>query len=130
MLALYYLVLGCLALYGLHRLVLVWVLARRRRPHTAPPPPAVWPRVTVQLPLYNERYVAARLIDAACRLDYPREALEVQVLDDSTDDTAGRVAERVAYWRQQGFDVRHLRRDRRDGFKAGALAAGLETASG
>ena len=123
---------GGLALYALHRLHLV-VLALRRRPApaaAAPPLPDRLPRVTVQLPLYNERFVAARLIDAACALDWPAELLEIQVLDDSTDDTAAVCAERIAAWRARGVDVRHLRRERREGFKAGALQAGLAGARG
>jgi cellulose synthase/poly-beta-1,6-N-acetylglucosamine synthase-like glycosyltransferase len=89
-----------------------------------------WPRVTVQLPVYNERYVVERLIDAVCGLDYPRDRLEIQVLDDSTDETAGLARERVANYRAAGIDVHYLRRDRRVGYKAGALAYGLQRASG
>jgi cellulose synthase/poly-beta-1,6-N-acetylglucosamine synthase-like glycosyltransferase len=131
LLTLYYLVLGVLALYGLHRLVLVsvWWRTRRRAP-SAPPPPAVWPRVTVQLPLYNEVYVAERLIDAVAALDYPRDRLEIQVLDDSTDETREVAAGAVARARARGLEVRHLHRSERTGYKAGALAAGLERATG
>ena len=93
-------------------------------------PKARCPRVTVQLPLYNERYVATRVIDAVCAFDYPRDRLEVQVLDDSDDDTVGIVAERVAAWRARGVEIVHVRRARRHGFKAGALADGLTTATG
>ena len=130
-LALYYLILTVLAFYGVHRLVLVvlYLRTRRRRP-VRPPDPAEWPRVTVQLPLYNEMYVAPRLIEAVCRLDYPPDRLEIQVLDDSTDETAGLVARVVAEQRARGVDIHHLRRDDRTGFKAGALAAGLARASG
>lgn len=88
------------------------------------------PLVTVQLPLYNERAVAKRLIDAACQIDYPRERLEIQILDDSTDDTREIVAKNVACWRQKGVRVRHIRRELREGYKAGALAHGLEVAEG
>lgn len=131
LLALYYLILGVLALYGLHRLVLVSVWWRTRyHGEPTPPPPSEWPRVTVQLPLYNELYVAERLIEAACGLDYPRDRLEIQVLDDSTDETRNVVAAVVARERAGGVDVRHLRRADRTGFKGGALAAGLERASG
>lgn len=127
----YYLILGVLALYGMHRLVLVWVWWRHRGQSVpAPPDPAVWPRVTVQLPLYNELYVAERLIDAVCRLDYPRERLEIQVLDDSTDETTEVVAARVTEWRATGVDIHHVHRRERPGFKAGALAAGLAVAQG
>jgi len=88
------------------------------------------PRVTVQLPVYNERHVVERLIDRVATLDYPRDKLDIQVLDDSTDDTVERAAARVAHWRALGFDIAHVRRaDRRD-FKAGALRHGLEGAKG
>lgn len=123
--------LGVLSLYGLHRFVLLWTFWRwRRRTPSAPPPPAEWPVVTVQLPIYNERYVARRLLDSVCALDYPPEKLEIQVLDDSTDDTRELVARRVAFWRSRGRDVHHLHRDERKGFKAGALAAGHRRARG
>ena len=96
LLAIYYLTLGSLAIYGSHRLVLVALYYRYRgRLNPAVREPESWPVVTVQLPLYNEMYVATRLIDAVCRLDYPRERLEIQVLDDSTDETAA-MARRAA----------------------------------
>ena len=130
-LALYYLVLSVLALYGMHRLVLLAIFfwTRRRNPER-PPDPDLWPRVTVQLPIFNERYVATRLIDAVCALDYPRDRLEIQVLDDSTDDTRERVAACVERQRRLGFDIRHLHRTDRTGYKAGALAAGCAEARG
>lgn len=84
-----------------------------------------WPHVLVQLPLYNERCVAVRVIDAVCALSYPRARLTVQVLDDSTDDTTALVAEAVAVWSARGVAITHRRRAHRRGFKAGALAAGL-----
>ncbi len=121
-----------LAVYALHRLSLVWLSWRAgqgARP-TAPPLPAELPVVTVQLPVYNERFVAGRLIDAACALDWPGDRLEVQVLDDSTDDTGQICAERAAAWRARGVDVVHLRRADRAGYKAGALDAGLARARG
>ena len=131
LLAIYYLVLGTLAAYGVHRLALVGLYYRTRRRAPIPPPdPAEWPRVTVQLPLYNELYVAERLIDAAARLDYPRDRLEIQVLDDSTDETRELVARRVARHRREGVPIRHLHRTDRTGFKAGALAAGQAVAEG
>jgi len=88
------------------------------------------PSVTVQLPLYNERYVAGRLLHAVAQIDYPRHKLEVQVLDDSTDETVELVAEHVTHYRKLGLDIVQLRRSDRAGYKAGALAAGLETATG
>ncbi|HEX6864484.1 MAG TPA: glycosyl transferase family 2, partial [Thermoanaerobaculia bacterium] len=88
LLALYYSVLVVLAFYGIHRFLLAMLyLKTRSRRLKRPPDPEDWPVVTVQLPLYNEMYVAERLIDAVCRLDYPPERLEIQVLDDSTDET-------------------------------------------
>src|SRR5207249_1303667 len=95
-----------------------------------PAPPAVWPTVTVQLPLYNERYVARRLIEAVGQLDYPVDRLEIQVLDDSTDETTAVVARAVTQLRSRGLTVTHLRRSERTGFKAGALEAGLKEARG
>jgi cellulose synthase/poly-beta-1,6-N-acetylglucosamine synthase-like glycosyltransferase len=86
--------------------------------------------VTVQLPLYNERYVARRLLEAVGALDYPPECLEIQVLDDSTDDTTALLAEPIGCLRAQGLRVAHVRREGRTGFKAGALMAGLHQARG
>ncbi len=92
--------------------------------------PADWPRVTIQLPIFNERYVVERLIKSVCYLDYPRELLEIQVLDDSTDDTV-EIAQSIVFEMQgQGFDIVYLHRRNRNGFKAGALRAGLHTAKG
>lgn len=88
------------------------------------------PRVTVQLPIYNEWYVSARLIDSAARLDYPRQLLEIQVLDDSTDDTVDLIAEKVLEWQGKGVHIHHIHRADRTGYKAGALANGLTSASG
>jgi cellulose synthase/poly-beta-1,6-N-acetylglucosamine synthase-like glycosyltransferase len=88
------------------------------------------PRVTVQLPIYNERYVVERLIDAAAQLDYPRHLLEIQVLDDSTDDTGSLAAAKVREHRAVGLDIVHLHRPHRDGFKGGALREGLKQAKG
>jgi cellulose synthase/poly-beta-1,6-N-acetylglucosamine synthase-like glycosyltransferase len=132
--ALYFLVLAVLAVYGLHRLwmVLLFVRLRRREPARPAEPAGAesWPRVTVQLPLYNEVYVAGRLIDAVCRLDYPRDRLEIQVLDDSTDETLEVVSRLVEQHRARGLDIRLLHRTDRTGFKAGALEAGLAAARG
>src|SRR3989449_2644652 len=102
----------------------------RRATPEAPPLPDPPPYVTVQLPLFNERYVAARLVRAVAALDYPADRLEIQVLDDSTDDTAEIVAGVVGELRAQGVRVAHCRRTVRTGFKAGALAEGLATARG
>jgi len=92
--------------------------------------PENWPHVTIQLPIFNERYVVRRLIRSICLMDYPRELLQIQVLDDSTDDTA-HIAETVTeQMRRQGFDMEYVHRSDRTGFKAGALKEGLRTAKG
>lgn len=88
------------------------------------------PRVTVQLPVCNEYYVVERLIDACCRLDYPPDRLDIQVLDDSTDDTSGLIAGKVREHASRGVNIRHLRRTDRTGFKAGNLQHGLQSARG
>ena len=121
-----------LSAYGLNGWILTLLYWRHRR--RSQPTPTVprdqLPVVTVQLPLYNEAHVAARLIDTAAALDYPRDRLEIQVLDDSTDETVRIVDGRVAFHRQRGVNIRVLRRSGRDGFKAGALAQGLGQAQG
>ncbi len=91
---------------------------------------SVCPAVTIQLPLYNEMYVVERLIDTIAMIDYPKEKLEIQVLDDSTDQTVEIVARKVTVLRQQGLDIKHIRRNNRQGFKAGALEEGLTKAKG
>lgn len=128
-LALYAAAVAGLAVFGLHRLCLLLLYARVRR--SVPPVAAgvddeAAPRVTVQLPLYNERYVATRLVLATARLDHPRDRLHVQVLDDSTDDTTARLARLIRRLRRLGYDIEHVRRPRRTGFKAGALEYGLQ----
>ena len=111
--------------YGTNLVYLSVRAARLPRPAVPEPLLSGEPLVAVQLPIYNERYVAERVIDAAARLDWPRDRIEVQVLDDSDDETVAIVAARVAYWRARGISISQLRRDVRTGYKAGALAAGL-----
>jgi cellulose synthase/poly-beta-1,6-N-acetylglucosamine synthase-like glycosyltransferase len=127
----YFFVLIILAVYGWHRYYLVYLYLRNRdkQPKTGPALDPL-PVVTIQLPLYNEMYVADRLIDAVCQIDYPRHLLEIQVLDDSTDETrsiAGLAVRRLA---AQGIDIKYHHRADRTGFKAGALEAGLRVARG
>ena len=93
-------------------------------------PPDQWPRVTIQLPVYNELYVVERLIDAVVKVKYPKDKLDIQLLDDSTDETVELIAAKVKEYKVQGFDIEHVRRPDRKGFKAGALAYGLEFARG
>jgi cellulose synthase/poly-beta-1,6-N-acetylglucosamine synthase-like glycosyltransferase len=131
LLVLYFAVLTTLAIFGIHRYRMVYLYFRNRE--VAAAPRAAFerlPRVTVQLPLYNELYVVERLIDSVSRIEYPRELLEIQVLDDSTDETASRARARVAFHRERGIDIQYLRRPDRTGFKAGALAFGLAGARG
>ena len=92
--------------------------------------PETWPTVTVQLPVYNERYVVERLLDAVCQFDYPKEKLQIQVLDDSSDETVGILAQKVAEFQNQGIRIEHVRRPERTGYKAGALQYGLAQATG
>ena len=108
--------------------ILAWRNGKPREEHTAPG--SSLPRITVQLPIFNELYVSARIIEAACRLDYPNDLLQIQVLDDSTDETSAIVAESVGQARAQGTDIVHIRRRDRSGFKAGALREGLKSATG
>jgi cellulose synthase/poly-beta-1,6-N-acetylglucosamine synthase-like glycosyltransferase len=130
-LAAYFFVLIVLAIYGWHRYYLVY-LYMRNRGNGAKPGPALdpLPVVTIQLPLYNEMYVADRLIEAVCRIEYPKEKLEIQVLDDSTDETRGIAELAVRRFATEGIDIKYLHRTDRNGFKAGALEAGLRTARG
>jgi cellulose synthase/poly-beta-1,6-N-acetylglucosamine synthase-like glycosyltransferase len=130
LLALYLSVWVVFAIYGIHRIHLIRLFRRRTRDLSPPAKPDDWPAVTVQLPVYNERYVVNRLIEAAAAIDYPRDRLEIQVLDDSTDETREIVARKVAELRARGIDVAHLARGDRSGFKAGALQHGLERAKG
>ena len=120
--------------YCLLQLHLLLAYLRRRAQTPAPQPTQIdagnWPRVTVQLPLYNELYVAARIIDTVCQFDYPRDRLQIQVLDDSTDETVGIVAERVSHYASRGFAIQHVRRSNRHGFKAGALADAMPDVTG
>ena len=119
--------------YALNLLLLAaasWRAPRRAQASPPPPPAMTWPRVTVQLPLYNEAAVAARLLEAVGALDYPRDRLEIQVLDDSTDETTAILAEGVRRLAARGLTVRHLRRGARTGYKAGFLIFGLGTARG
>ncbi|MFH0728609.1 MAG: cellulose synthase family protein [Pseudomonadota bacterium] len=130
----HFLSIGGLALYGLHRIwmIVCWLKLTRKSVTPGPPRPimAQWPRITVQVPLYNESPVAGRIIDAVAAFDWPEDKLEVQVLDDSTDDTRRIVTERVAHWSSKGVDIYAIHRNRRTGYKAGALANGLKRAKG
>jgi len=127
----YFFVLVILAVYGWHRYYLVYLYMKNkgRRPEPLGSFDEL-PRVTVQLPIYNEMYVADRLIDAVCQLDYPRELLEIQVLDDSTDETTSVASRAVRRNAAEGINITYIHRQDRTGYKAGALEAGLKVASG
>ncbi len=121
-----------LAVYGLNFLLLAAIYLRHRRKATVAPVvsrPAL-PAVTVQVPVYNELHVVERVIDAVAELDYPRDRLEIQILDDSDDGTARLAQARAALHRERGVDIEVVRRPDRSGFKAGALSWGLKEASG
>ena len=119
-----------LAVYSVNTVLLTVLYLRRRHRQHRTPLLSRFPRVTVQLPIYNERYVVSRLIDAAARLDWPSEQLEIQVLDDSTDVTTSIAQAAVRHWQRRGVNIHLIHRDERSGFKAGALAHGLTTATG
>jgi cellulose synthase/poly-beta-1,6-N-acetylglucosamine synthase-like glycosyltransferase len=127
----YFFVMAVLAMYGLHRYALVYHYFKNRKNVPGPPPSvAEWPKVTVQLPIYNERYVIERLIETVAQFDYPRELLDIQVLDDSTDATQQVARDCVERHQALGVPIVYLHRDNREGFKAGALQEGLKSATG
>ncbi len=127
----YVLALIGLSIYGLQALLMsILFLVNWKRNPPVPSKPHIWPSVTVQLPLYNEKYVVERLIDSACQLDYPVKKLSIQVLDDSSDETTCLAASKVKYYRRRGLNISLLHRPVRDGYKAGALAEALPRAPG
>ena len=129
--SLYVFVLGAMVLYGFHRYLLVFVYYRHHRKH---PKPLTHfhklPTVTVQLPMFNERHVVERVIEAACAIEYPRDKLQIQILDDSTDDTSDIILACVRRMTSVGHNISYLHRPDRCGFKAGNLAYALPHASG
>ncbi len=127
----YFIVLFVLAMYGLHRYWLVYDYFKYAKNVPPEPPPVTqWPRVTIQLPIFNERYVIERLVDAVAAFDYPRELLDVQVLDDSTDETCEVARACVERHAAQGMPIFYIHRTNREGYKAGALENGLKTSRG
>src|SRR5687767_6945613 len=129
----YFGILTVLAIYGVYRVKQVSDFWRYSR---FPPKPkgefadAELPHITVQLPLFNEMYVVDRLVKAVTEIDYPRERMEIQVLDDSTDETVNIASATVARYAAQGFDIHYIHRDDRTGLKAGATEHGMKTAKG
>jgi cellulose synthase/poly-beta-1,6-N-acetylglucosamine synthase-like glycosyltransferase len=130
-LALYFFVLVILAVYGWHRYYLVYLYMKHK--DQQPTPLGRFdrlPSVTIQLPLYNEMYVVDRLIESVCAIDYPRELLEIQVLDDSTDETRAIAELAVRRHAVQGIDIKYIHRTDRHGYKAGALDEAMRVAKG
>ena len=129
--ATHFVLLGILCLFGLHRLSMVfrWFKYRNYSPKE-PQKFDNYPTVTVQIPLYNERLVAKRIVDSIVQLQYPNNKLQIQIVDDSTDETSELISERVAYHRQQGINIDHVQRVHRHGYKAGALKDAMNTATG
>jgi cellulose synthase/poly-beta-1,6-N-acetylglucosamine synthase-like glycosyltransferase len=128
----YFSVLVILSVYGVHRYDVIRTYFKYRQNATGEPRKR-WeqlPRVTIQLPIYNERYVVERLVEECCKIEYPKELLQIQVLDDSTDDTAAYAEALVERYQALGYPIEYKHRANRHGFKAGALQAGLETATG
>ena len=133
--AIYSLALILIFLYSLSQLnLLVNYLSNKRRNQEAPKfnllDPKEIPFVTIQLPIYNEKYVVERLLDNIAKIEYPKSKLEIQVLDDSTDDSVAETAARIKDLQEKGLDIQHIRRENREGFKAGALKEGLTIAKG
>lgn len=127
----YFFSLTILFVFGLHGFIMLYYHKKYRDNNPVPKPQIDEnATVTIQLPLYNELYVAERLIKATCEIEYPKDKLEIQVLDDSTDETTEIVANIVKQKQAEGFDIKHIRRGTREGFKAGALKYGLEKARG
>lgn len=131
-LTLYAVALSFICIYSLVQLHLLFLYRRQKRKPQLEPSKKIehYPSVTIQLPIYNERYVISRLIDQVVKIDYPKAKLEIQVLDDSDDETAEIIADKVNFYRSQNFNIKHIRRSKRVGFKAGALAAGLQNSEG
>jgi cellulose synthase/poly-beta-1,6-N-acetylglucosamine synthase-like glycosyltransferase len=128
----YFTVLGVLSIYGVHRYEMIRTYFKHRKRVTGLPPARFdqLPRVTIQLPLYNERYVVERLIEETIKMEYPKELLQIQVLDDSTDDTAPFAEALVERYHALGIPIEYHHRTNREGFKAGALQEGLKAATG
>jgi len=127
----YLVTLGVLTIYGLHRYVQLFLYWRySKKAHVPAGKFSELPKVTVQLPMYNEEYVAERIIEGTCKLDYPADKLQIQVLDDSTDESKDIARECCERMRRLGHNIQYIHRTNREGYKAGALANGLNHATG
>lgn len=130
--AVYLVALLFITIYALFEFELLYNYFKNYKHFKSYQPPALtaWPPVTIQLPIYNELYVVERLIDDICKIDYPSEKLEIQVLDDSTDESIQIAKNKVDYYKSRGIDIKYIHRSNRTGYKAGALKEGLEIAKG
>jgi cellulose synthase/poly-beta-1,6-N-acetylglucosamine synthase-like glycosyltransferase len=128
----YFAVMILLAIYGVHRYTLVYLYFKHKKNYNPEPPKHFeeLPRITVQLPIYNEQFVIDRLIEAVCAMQYPTDKLEIQLLDDSTDETQTVAADIVERYAALGHPIVYIHRTNRHGFKAGALDEGLKIAKG
>ena len=127
----YFVSLSILFVFGLHGFIMIFYYNKYKNVKNNPKNDIITNyKVTIQLPLFNELYVVERIINTVCEIDYPKENMEIQVLDDSTDETVQITAKIVEEKRKEGFDIKHIRRSNREGFKAGALKEGMKTAKG
>ncbi len=128
----YFATLLVLSMYGLHRyeMIRAYFKNKHKLPTVAPSQFSALPKVTIQLPLYNERFVVDRLVEETVKMDYPKELLQIQVLDDSTDETHPYTERLVAEYRAAGYPIEYIHRTNRHGYKAGALQEGMEKATG
>ena len=126
----YILLVAFVALYSLAQLHLLWTYLKHQFKSITAPVILTFPDVTIQLPIYNELYVVERLIDTVCAIDYPIHKLEIQVIDDSDDETSSLIASKVEFYQKKGYAIKHLRRKTRNGYKAGALSEATRQARG
>ncbi|HEY9486988.1 MAG TPA: glycosyltransferase, partial [Chryseosolibacter sp.] len=119
-----------LFLFSIGQLHLTHIYLKRKNDTALAYPTDFQPFITIQLPVYNEKYVVERLIEAVVKIDYPREKLEIQILDDSTDETSGIIYQKLEWLQRLELDIVHIRRKKRTGYKAGALQEALKTAKG
>ncbi|MEO0097169.1 MAG: glycosyltransferase, partial [candidate division WOR-3 bacterium] len=130
-LILYFVILAILSLYGIHRYFLIFLYLKGRKKVIKPKSYfKELPKVTIQLPIYNEKFVCERLINSVCQIDYPLDKLEIQVLDDSTDETQEILKRLVKKYQEKGINIKYFHRNNREGYKAGALQRGLMKAEG
>ncbi len=128
----YFTVLFCLSFYGVHRYVLIYLYYKNKANKTTEPAQLFTelPRVTIQLPIFNEQFVVERLLECICAIDYPKDKLDIQLLDDSTDETKDVAQAAVERFAALGHPISYHHRDNREGYKAGALQEGLKSAKG